>query len=146
RWVLVPEMARCFVPLTFFWWVTLFGDSGLIRLDADVVQRNFIGVPGGVAVLAALTFSGVLGVLGPIGLLAALRLIALSRSIRSSVLAGALVAGPLVLGVIYVATLGARTGMLEAAGGLLLLFVLPAIGAAHLYHLGLRSADGRPDD
>jgi hypothetical protein len=139
RWVLALEMALCFVPLTFGWFDVLFGMSGVAWLNVEVIQRYFIGAPGGITILATLYSAAILGALGPLGLLVALRLIALGRGIRSRLLGRVLVAGPILLGVIYIGgnvIVGGPQVLATWVGGALLLFVLPMAGAAHLVYLG----------
>ena len=45
RWVLVPEMALCFLPLTIAWWDSLFGVSGIVRLNFEVLRQFSIAPP-----------------------------------------------------------------------------------------------------
>jgi hypothetical protein len=145
RWLLTPEMLLCFVPLTLFWLDSIGGDSGIIRLDADIIHKYFVGVRGGTIELAAMLAGAILGALGPLGLIAALRLIVLNRPLRSAWLRRGLVIGPLLFGVLTLLAHAAIAGpdafrarSLEAFdfwSGMLLLSVLPALGAAHLLRL-----------
>jgi hypothetical protein len=71
RWVLTAEMLLCFVPLTMGWLDAIGGDSGIVRLNMDIVQKYFLDVRGGTLVLVTMMAGAILGVLGPIGLLVA---------------------------------------------------------------------------
>ena len=66
RWILVPEMLLCFVPLTFGWLVAIGGSSGIARLSGDVIQRRFLQAPEGTLTLFALIAAAVLGAFGPL--------------------------------------------------------------------------------
>lgn len=145
RWILVPEMLLCFVPLTFGWLDAIGGSSGVIRLNGTVIHRHFLHEPGGTFILAALLAGAVLGFLGPLGLTAAFRLVLSGQPPRNQWLRTALVAGPVVYGVltlvIRLALGGAGALGFEAAdsfdfwSGILLLSALPALGAAHMLRL-----------
>lgn len=149
RWILVPEMLLCFVPLTFGWVDAIGGGSGLIRMNRSAIQAYFLHAPDGTIVLAALIAGAALGVLGPTGLAAAFRWVVSGRTPGSPWLRSALVAGPALYGlVLLVARLAiGGTGALapNAAdgfdfwSGILLLSVLPSLGAAHLLRLAPRS-------
>jgi hypothetical protein len=142
RWVLIPEMLLCFVPLTLAWWDAIGGDSGIIRLNGEVIQKYFINVHGGTFALATMMGGAVLGVLGPVGLIAAFRWIVLERQTRNGWIRGALLFGPLAYGVLTLATRvaigGADSLRFDAIdsfdfwSGILLLSALPGLGAAHL--------------
>ncbi len=144
RWILVPEMALCFVPLTLAWLDGVFGMSGIIRLNMDVIQQYFIGSPAGVTALMTMFSTAILGVLGPVGLIMAIRLIVLDRSIRSRSLGMALIGGPILIGIIHLARsliIDKGLQIFDALALLLLFSILPAIGAAHLLYLGSSSPD-----
>jgi hypothetical protein len=142
RWILVPEMLLCFVPLTIGWLDAIGGGSGIIRLSGDVIQTRFLHVPGGAFALVALIAGAVLGVLGPLSLATALRLVVSGRPPGSRWFRAALVAGPAVYGVLTLVTRLAIGGTgalaLDAAdsfdfwSGILLLSALPSLGAAHM--------------
>lgn len=142
RWILVPEMLLCFVPLTFGWLDAIGGSSGIIRLSGDVIQKRFLQAPGGTFVLAALIAGAVLGVLGPLSLATAFRLVVSGRQPGSRWFRTALVAGPAVYGVLTLVTRLALGGTGALAfnaadsfdfwSGILLLSALPSLGAAHM--------------
>lgn len=149
RWILLPEMLLCFVPLTIGWLDAIGGNSGVVRLNGDVIQKHFLRVPGGTVILAALIAGAVLGVLGPLGLTAAFRLVASGHPPRNQWLRTALVAGPVAYGVLTLVTRVALGGAGALAfyapdsfdfwSGILLLSVLPAVGAVHMLRLAPQS-------
>jgi hypothetical protein len=149
RWILLPEMLLCFVPLTIGWLDAIGGNSGIVRLNGDVIQKHFLQVPGGTVILAALIAGAILGVLGPLGLTAAFRLVVSGHPPRNRWLRTALVAGPVAYGVltlvIRVALGGADALGFDAAdsfdfwSGVLLLSALPALGAVHMLRLAPQS-------
>jgi hypothetical protein len=142
RWILVPEMLLCFVPLTLGWLDAVGGSSGVMRLSGEAVAKRFLHSPGGTLVLVALLAGAVLGALGPLGLATAFRWIVSGRAPGSRWFRAALVAGPAAYGVLTLATRlatgGAGSLTLDAAdsfdfwSGILLLSVLPSLGAAHM--------------
>jgi hypothetical protein len=154
RWILAPEMLLCFVPLTIAWLDGIDGVSGIVRLNMDVIQRYFIGVPGGTLILAVMLAGAILGALGPIGLVAAFRSIVLGLPLRSRWLGTALVIGPILYGVLTIVARSAIGGSAALSfesvdafdfwSAVLLLSVLPAMGAAHLLHLGPPSPGRTP--
>lgn len=149
RWILVPEMLLCFVPLTFGWLDALGGSSGIVRMNGEVIQRYFLHTPAETLALVALIAGAVLGSLGPLGLTTAFRLVVSGRAPGGRWLPTVLVAGPALYGVLTLVAQLAIGGMgalgLDAPdsfdfwSGILLLSVLPSLGAAHL--LVCRSPD-----
>lgn len=135
RWVLALEMALCFVPLTLGWIDVVFGQSGIVRLNSDIVERYFLAVPGGTTMLILISATAILGLLGPVGVLLALRAIVLNQPVRSARIAGAVIAGSVLLGVVLLAQHSAA-GAVDIAGMLIMFSLLPAAGMAHLTHLG----------
>jgi hypothetical protein len=146
RWVISLEMLLCFVPLTLAWLDAIAGTSGIIRLDGDIIQRYFINVSGGALALTTMIAGAVLGALGPLGLFAALRFVLLGHQTSGQWIRRALVLGPLLYGAL---TLAARllisgadalrfdsVDSFDFWSGILLLSVLPTLGAAHLIALG----------
>lgn len=146
-WIFCAEMMLCFVPLSIGWLDSLFGGSGLLRLNLENIHRYFIGAAGDEAVLAMLFSGAILGIVGPIALVIAFRLVVLGRPLKSPWLRSALVAGPLLYGAL---TLMARYAVVgrdsfgfntadafDLWNGVLLLSLLPALGAAHLLFLGV---------
>jgi hypothetical protein len=153
KWVLAPEMLLCFVPLTFAWRDAIVGDSGILRLNIDIIQTYFIGRPGGEIELAAMIAGAVVSVLGPIGLIVAFRLIVLGRPIRRRWLRRALVIGPVLWGLLTMSAHFALGGLaafsfrsLDAFdfwSGILFLSALPALGAAHMLGVSPTGPIGR---
>lgn len=152
RWILVPEMLLCFLPLTLGWLDALVGGSGIIRLNGEVIEKYFLHTPGGVFALVTMITAAALGVLGPLGLAGAFRLIATGRLPSGRWFRTALVTGPTLYGVLALASrlaIGGIGALSFAAldsfdfwSGILLLSVLPSLGAAHMLHL----TRPRPDD
>jgi hypothetical protein len=101
RWIFLPEILLCFVPLSFAWLDSIFGGSGVIRLNVDVIYRYFLGVHGGQLVLIWMISTTLLGTLGPVGLVAGFRLVVLGRPLRIHWLRVALVIGPLLYGLLF---------------------------------------------
>jgi len=145
RWILVPEMLLCFVPLTVLWLDAIGGSSGIIRLNGDVIQRYFLDARGGTLALVTMIAEVILGTLGPLGLTAAFRLIVFGRTPSRRWFRTALVAGPNILGILTLITRVAIGGpgslRFEAVvsfdlwSGILLLSALPSLGAAHMLRL-----------
>lgn len=154
-WVFCLEMILCFVPLSVGWLDSLFGSSGIIRLNSEIIHRYFIDASGGEIVLAMMISAAILGALGPIGLVAAFRLIVLGRPLQSPWLGSVLVGGPLLYGVLTLVSRFANGGSaaigfnavdaFDLWSGVLLLSLLPALGAAHMLLIGFgRSAAAVP--
>lgn len=145
RWVLAPEMALCFVPLTIGWLDVVFGVSGVVRLNWDIVERYFLAEPGGLIALITICAQAVLGILGPLGLLFALRLLVTNRPLRNRRLAAVLVGASALTAATFVANqalLGSMATAWDVAGALILFAILPAGGILHLLYLGRPSAHG----
>jgi hypothetical protein len=137
RWILAPEMALCFVPLTLVWYDGLFGMSGIIRLNPDIVHQYFLNSATGTIVLIMMFAAAMLGLAGPLGLLTAFRMIVQGRLPARTGLLTVIAAGPVLLGCIYITgwLLTATTLRFDYWAGLLLCSLLQALGAAHLWHL-----------
>ena len=143
RWVLAAEMLLCFLPLTMGWLDAIGGDSGIIRLDMHIIQTDFAGAK--MFALVAMFASAILGAVGPIGLIAAFRSIVLGRPVRGW-FGIALLIGPILCGAVTIASRWAiggpeafnphAYGTFDFWSAILLLSVLPALGAAHLLRLG----------
>jgi len=143
RWVLTAEMLLCFLPLTMGWLDAIGGDSGIVRLNAHIIRTDFAGA--NMLALVAMFAGATLGAAGPIGLLAAFRLIVSGRPVRGR-LGRALVIGPVLCGTVTLASRLAiggpaafspnAQGIFDFWSAILLLSVLPALGAAHLLRLG----------
>jgi hypothetical protein len=145
RWLLTPEMLLCFAPLTLLWLDGIDGSSGLLHLNRATIDKYFLGTPGGGVFLIALLSGVVLATIGPIALVAAFRLIVWGRSIKSPLLRAALIGAPLLCGLMSLiarAASGGSSAFEPAAAdafdfwsGIMLLSVLPTLGAAHLLSL-----------
>jgi hypothetical protein len=125
RWLLVVEMMACFVPLTIAW---------------SFFLADFLNAPSGPSVYALFA---VLGVLGPIGLISALWLIFLRRSI-SRWFGVTLTVGLLLLTCVLTVAFGRfELAALSVLRDILLIAVLPTLGAAHMIVLGRRESTSR---
>ena len=144
-WIFLPEMLLCFVPLTLDWLDVIGGSSGIIQLNGNIIQKYFLHAPGGTYVLVTMIAGAVLGTLGPLGLIAAFRLIVSGRRPPSRWFRAALVAGPAVYGLLTLVTRLAISGTgalgfgavdsFDFWSGVLLLSVLPSLGAVHMLYL-----------
>jgi len=145
RFVLALEMALCFVPMTFGWLDIVFGDSGVAWLDAPIVQRYYLGTTQGVAALAKMFAGALIGVLGPLGIVVGLRYIVFGKALHRGWLSAGLVAGPIALGIVYMAANFASNTRwsIEWAGFYVLFVAVPLAGALHLLYLGYSSPDAR---
>lgn len=129
-WVAVPEMLVCFAPLTI-----AFSDA--VRTLSGMLHSPLSGGP---TALAVPLVAAALAAVGPVGLVGAFRLLFIAKPIRARWLRAAVVAAPILIGVILLAQ---ATGTRAPAAslsfdfwcGLVLLSVLPALGAAHLIRL-----------
>jgi hypothetical protein len=145
-WILCPELMLCFVPLSIGWLDAVFSGSGVTRLNFDVIQRYFLSAPGGPIALAMMIALAFFGVLGPVGLIAAFRLVVLGHPMRTRWLRTAMVVGPLFYGVLTLMFRFAVGGSVafnfnavdafDYWSGVLLLSFLPAVGAVHIILFG----------
>lgn len=119
-WVAAPEMLLCFAPLTIACVDALKALSGTLQHPAS----------GGSTAVAVLIMVVALAAIGPVGLVGAFRLLFNAQPIRARWLRVAVVAGPILNGVLII---GSQP--FDVWSGLVLLSVLPALGAAHLIHL-----------
>jgi hypothetical protein len=135
RWILVAEMALCFIPLTIAWLDFAIGSWS----DVPPAFAAFsLDTPGAGSALAAMLGGATIGVLGPVGLFVALRALFFGRRV-SPMMASVLVVGPLLLGVLLFSAF-ATSSWLDTARDLILLSVLPGLGVAHLLALSKPSA------
>lgn len=135
RWILIPELLLCFVPLTFYWLEVSFGAYGIFRHNMEFIWQSLSSPPSAMRVMILTT--AVLGLVGPAGLVAAFQLIVLKHPIHTRMGGIILITGPVVLGIVSVICLLLMRPViwLDELGLVLLLFtILPAAGAAHLYY------------
>ncbi|MGH8218628.1 MAG: hypothetical protein ACREUT_08700 [Steroidobacteraceae bacterium] len=147
RSVAALEMLLCFAPLTLGWWDGIAGVSGLLRFIPIIEHGQLARVPGGASYLALMICVTIISTAGPLGLILAFRFLVLGRSLRSRWLCGTLIAGPLLRGApffIYGVPWEATHDPIGFYSGMLLLSILPACGALHLFHLGSAAPD-RPN-
>lgn len=137
RGVLLLELMVCFVPITFGWWDSVFGQSGVIGLNAAGIQEYFLATPLGRAILGMMVGGAVIGLVGPIGLFLSSRAVVTGTGLRSRSLGVAMIAG---VTLYIVASLLLR--MIVGPGAyaatfsfVVLIGALPALGIAHLMYL-----------
>jgi len=145
RWLLAPEMLLCFAPLTLLWLDGIDGRYGLLRLNSAVLHQYYLDVPGGTAFLISRLAGIVLATIGPIALLLAIRMILRRGSIKNAGLRVALVAAPILYGLMSVVLRAIESGpatfdptaadAFDFWSGIFLLSILPALGAVHLLRL-----------
>lgn len=139
RPVAALEMLLCFAPLTLGWWDGIAGVSGLVRLIPVIEHGQITRVPGGESYLALMICMTIISTAGPLGLILAFRSLVLGRGLPSRWLCGALIAGPLLWGALALIGHGVPVhddNAFDFWSGMLMLSVLPACGALHLFHLG----------
>lgn len=145
RWLLAPEMLLCFAPLTLLWLDGIDGRFGLLRLNGALLHQYFIDVPGGTALLISRLAGIVLATIGPIALMLALRVILRRGPIKNAGLRVALLAAPILYGLMSVMLRAIESGAaafdptavdaFDFWSGIFLLSILPALGALHLLRL-----------
>jgi hypothetical protein len=143
RWVLVPEMLLCFVPLVL---LLAGAATSVAHLRWELIPKYFLVAPGAALLLLSLFAGVIVGLLGPIALVAAFRLVVLHRPLRNRWVRATIVTGPALYGVLVILdrlALGGLANLSPASpdffdfvSAMVLLSCLPALGAAHLLHLG----------
>ena len=143
RWVLTIEML-CFVPLTIGWWDAFAGDSGVIRLNGEIVSKYFLENAHSKFILAIMVANSVVGIVGPVGLLLAGRFIVNGRALRSRSAGFAMICALLLTGAAWVVArvVWGQEGAYAATFGSLLLLV--ALPAAVIWHLMLFARPSMP--
>ena len=138
RWILIPELLVCFMPLTHFWLDVTVGQFGIFGYNLVFVIQNISRFPEGTAITVMVLTTAVLGLVGPAGLISAYQLIVMKRPIQNKMTGIILITGPVVLGFVTITCLLIMREMvwLDELGLVLLLFtILPSAGAAHLYYV-----------
>ena len=147
RWIMLVEVLGCFGTALLAWWEFTFGPSGVVRLNAEVIDKYFMSTPGGGYILGLMIGFAVSGLVAPIGLFLGLRYVMLGRGLSNRVLGIVLIAAPLLqslagtLGVFFWGTDGWGTG-LEL---FVLVTVLPIAGILHLMFLAKPVTPTAPD-
>lgn len=145
RFVMSIEAIGLFGPLTLAWYEFTFGASGLIRLNADIIEKVFLNHPGGMYTLILWYAVAVTGLVGPVGLYFGLRYASLGHALRSRALGLSLIAVllmPTILGVVLNLVMG-PVGPEPNLGIFLMLVAFPILGIAHLMYLA-KPADLSP--
>jgi hypothetical protein len=137
RWIMLVEVLGCFGFVTLAYYEFMFGPSGLVRLNGEMIEKAFLGSPAGKNILVQWFCFAITGLVGPIGLWLGLRYVLLNRALQNRTLGIVLIAGPVLqsilaaIGTIWMGTADYSTGL-----GLFVLFtVLPILGVLHLRHL-----------
>lgn len=137
RWVMVVETIGLFGPLTLAWFEFTFGPSGIVRLNAEIIEKVFLNQPGGAYLLALWYAVTVTGLIGAIGLFLGMRYVWSGRALHSRTLGFTLIgvlSGPTIIGAAANLILG-LVGP-EPNFGIFMMFVaLPIVGIAHLMYL-----------
>jgi len=137
RWIMLVEIIGCFGFLTLAWWEFTFGPSGVVRLNGEIVDKVFLGSPGGGYLLGLMILFAFTGLVGPVGLWLGLRYVLSNRALDNRALGITLIAAPAVqwiaglIGMIWMPTGDFATG-LEL---LVLCTLLPIAGVLHLMYL-----------
>jgi hypothetical protein len=145
RWIFAFELL-CFVPITIGWWDAVAGDSGVIRLNGEIISRYFLENAHSKFILAMMIASAVVGVVGPVGLMLSGRFILTGRGLRSRAAGFAMICVLLLVGAAWiVARVIWGTGAYAASfSSMLLLVFLPAAVLWHLMALARPSASMPP--
>ena len=128
KWVLVLEMACCFLPPTLFW-LLLLSDPAVIKQYFVAPDGQYFVALDGIIVLVYLLSMAVLGLCGLIGLFVAFRHIAVGRGVRHYPL------GVLLVGLTLLLYAGSTLVLGGTGSWLFCLPILPVVGAAHLRYL-----------
>ena len=136
RWILTPELLFCFLPLSMLWLGFTFQMLKVLLGNMEFIHQYFFGVPGGTAILVMLLSSACLGISGPVGLFVSFRFILFNRTLHRGTLGKIMITSPLVLGIINMSVWKFIGAILpnDYWAALLLFYILPALGAAHLYY------------
>ena len=146
RWVMFIETLGCFGPATLAWYEWTFGWSGVVRLNAEIIDKYFLSAPGGGYVLGLMIGFAVSGLIGPIGLWLGLRYVFLGRALRNRALGFTLIAGVVLQSLAgAVGTLWVGTGDFATSMQLFVLLTsLPIVGMLHLMYLGRAASSPLP--
>jgi hypothetical protein len=137
RWVMLIEAFGLFGPLTLAWYEFILGPSGLVRLDAQIVEKVFLNQPNGLYTLMLWYAVALTGVVGAIGLFLGLRYALTGQALRNRALGISLIAVlllPTLAGVVLSLIMG-PVGPEPNFGIFLMLAALPAVGIGHLLYL-----------
>jgi hypothetical protein len=93
RWVILVETLGCFGPLTLGWWEITFGASGVVQLTPEIMQKNFLDIPGGTFILVMMIVAVPVALIGPVGLFLGLRYVLLGRGLANPKLGWILIGG-----------------------------------------------------
>lgn len=144
RGVLLLELLVCFAPITLAWWDAMFGSFGVLALNQNIVQEQFLATPLGRVLLSMMVGAAIIGLVGPIGLLLASRKAVTGVGLQSRALGITMIAGvSLFVAASLLLRLFSGPGAYAATPSFILLIgILPALGIAHLMYLS--RAEARP--
>ena len=148
RWIMLVEVLGCFGPALLAWWEFTFGPSGVVRLNAEVIDKYFMSTPGGGYILGLMIGFSVSGLVAPIGLFLGLRYVMLGRGLNSRALGMTLIAAPAMLSLVAVIIGLFDTGTDGWGTGLqifVLCTVLPVAGILHLMYLAKPGTPTAPE-
>ena len=140
RFILVPEVLLCFAPLCLLWLDAARTISGLTQLSHPYIHQNLLDTADGAMILLRLGIGIVVGLLGPLGLIAALWPILSRRPLKNRFVGAACIAGSVILGFVYFASATfLEPGVWQNPDywRLLVLLALPVPAAIHLMRIGL---------
>lgn len=151
RWVLVPEMLLCFLPLTLAFVGSLYEVLDIARLDATHLHKYYLATATGWLFLIStplVVLATAIG--GPVSLAVTAWYVGRRRGLRARWLWQSMVVAPLLMGLGLI-TLRLSNGGLAAFapnqvdafdfyGGVIMLSALPALGAVHLRGLSANAA------
>jgi len=146
RWIMLIEVLGCFGFATLAYYEFIFGPSGLVRLNGEIIDKVFLNSPGGTYILGLWFGFAIGGLVGPIGLWFGLRYVLLNRALTRRV-GIVLVAAPILQSVGgAVSAIWMDTGDYSTSLGIfVLLTVLPIVGILHLMYLAKPVASAPTD-
>ena len=137
RWVMLIETIGLFGPLTLAWFEFTFGASGIVRLNAEIIEKVFLNQPGGTYTLILWYAVTVTGLIGAFGLFLGLRYVVLGRALGSRALGITMIAIlmiPTILGTLVNLFMG-PVGPAPNLGIFIMFVAAPIAGFAHLLYL-----------
>lgn len=141
RWILVPEMLLCFVPLSFLCRDSVAAGAHMVRAHGEALQEHALRNADGTLALITVIAGAVVGALGPLGLIGASCLVVGARLPRNRWFGALLIGAPVLYGLLTLTARLATAGpgalgpdapdSFDFWSGILLLSALPSLGAAH---------------
>jgi hypothetical protein len=137
RWVMLVEALGCFAFLAVAWWEFTFGPSGVVRLNGEIIDKVFMGSPGGGYLLGLMIAFAFTGLVGPIGVWLGIRYAFVGRALDNRGLGYALIALPVIQWIAgAIGRIWMGSGDYATAAEFFVLFtVLPIACLLHLMYL-----------